>query len=88
MIDLKELYLKNIEAHGKETQLLKLFEEIAELEEAICKHEDGRDSVIHIAEEIADVQIMLEQMIIIYNNEEYVKGWRRDKLERIAESLK
>lgn len=88
MIDLKALYHKNIEAHGKQTQLLKLFEEIAELEEAICKHEDGRDGVIHIAEELADVQIMLEQMAIIYDNEFYVEGWRRDKLERLADSLK
>lgn len=87
MIDAKSLFFKNIEAHGKQTEILKLFEEMSELQEAICKYEDCRDSIDHIAEEIADVQIMLEQMMIIYDNKPYVESWRRVKLEKMEKKL-
>ena len=39
------------------------FEEMSELQKELCKHDRGKDNREAIAEEIADVQIMLEQMI-------------------------
>ena len=41
----------------------------------------------HIAEEIADVQIMLEQMMMLYECHEDVSVWRHKKVNRLLERL-
>lgn len=71
-----------------QSQLHVLFEEMAELQNAICKELRGRDSKEHIAEEIADVEIMLEQMKIHYQVRETARRKRRKKLERLRERIK
>lgn len=77
----QEVFRAALDKWGAEHQTMKLFGEIAELEEAICKHLDGRDTTEHVAEEIADVQIMLEQMTVLHGCEEAVKEYRRSKVE-------
>lgn len=47
-----------------------------------------RDNNDAIAEEIADVLIMLEQMMLLYSCKESVKRYRDEKIERLAERLK
>ena len=76
-----------IEHYGAMNQVKKLFEEISELEEAIIKHHDGRDTVQHIAEEIADVEIMLQQAKMIYHVENSVDYWKLTKLARLARKI-
>lgn len=41
----------------------------------------------HISEEIADVQIMLEQMMMLYECHEDVSIWRHKKVNRLYERL-
>lgn len=44
---------------------------------------DGKDKPSHVAEEIADVGIMLEQMALLFRCEEEVDRQRRYKLRRL-----
>lgn len=73
--------------YGAERQVKKLFEEIGELQEALCKCIDGRDTVHHLAEEIADVQIMLIQIAILHDCVDEVADFRRAKIERLEKRL-
>lgn len=68
---------------GPQKQTLKLFEEMSELQDAMCKQMDGRDSNSHVAEEIADVLLVLEQMIILHDCEQEVIKIKEEKLERL-----
>lgn len=56
-----------IKTWGAEVQTLIVMEEMAELQKELCKHSRGADNRTAIAEEIADVQIMLEQMMILHD---------------------
>lgn len=69
----KQIYETALKEFGIEMQRLVLFEEVGELMQAISKfHRDLPNDLATISqlqnifEEIADVQIMLEQMIIFY----------------------
>ena len=78
---------KALETYGAEAQTLMVFEEMSELQKELSKHARGKDNTMEIAEEIADVQIMLEQMIILHDCADAVKGFRIAKLIRLAEKL-
>ena len=82
-----EIYEAALAKYGAEAQTLMVMEEMAELQKELCKHSRGTDNVDHIAEEIADVEIMLEQMKILYNCEYEVKKYRREKIERLKERI-
>lgn len=78
----KEKLLKIIDTYGINHQLKKLNEETFEVTEAILEYETGLyvDSINScnkncIAEEIADVLVMLEQFKLYYNikNEDIIK---------------
>lgn len=51
---------------------------------AICHYREGRGTVNNIAEELADVQIMTEQMGLIFDCEDAVLFYRDQKTERLA----
>lgn len=71
---------------GKEAQTDMMIEEMAELTKAILNERRGRDH--NIAEEMADVKIMLAQMEIIFQNAGEVEQKRREEQKQaIAEEL-
>lgn len=76
-----------IQTYGKDAQTLMLFEEMAELQDAICKHSLGRDKNYHVCEEIADVMIMCLQMAQICGVK-CVEQWVDFKMNRLSEKLK
>ena len=88
----KELLEKAIDTYGIEEQLLQTVEECAELIQAINKwrrskdRESTKDAVEHLAEETADVIIMLEQIKIMVG-EPKIKWFIDFKLQRLAERL-
>ena len=84
----KEVFREALEVFGVETQLRKLSEEVAEMLEAVCKCADGRDTVQHLAEEIADVRIMLDQMCILYDCELVSAEQYSSKVERLRDRVK
>lgn len=86
-IEKKQIYKKALDKWGTQAQITMVFEEMAELQKELCKNLRGNDMVEDIAEEIADVEIMLEQMKIIFEIEEDVKKFKEFKIERLAETL-
>lgn len=78
---------KALDTYGAQSQTLMVMEEMAELQKELCKHARGRDNWLSIAEEIADVQIMLEQMAILHNCETQVKTFWAQKLDRLKRRL-
>lgn len=62
-------------------------EELSELQKELCKSLRSGADRPHIAEEIADVQIMLEEMMMLYECREDVSIWRRKKVNRLYERL-
>jgi NTP pyrophosphatase (non-canonical NTP hydrolase) len=58
---------KAIETYGKDMQLNVAIEELSELIKEICKHKRGSENRDAIIEEMADVNIMLSQLQIIFN---------------------
>jgi NTP pyrophosphatase (non-canonical NTP hydrolase) len=85
-----DLYHQAWESWGKEAQLKMLIEECSELIQAACKY--GRkvnsSTLDHIAEEIADVEIMTEQTKQGLNLGNRVKTYKEVKLARLHELLK
>lgn len=71
---------------GVEAQIYMLFEEMSELQNAICKYGRGRDTQDHICEEIADVLIMLLQMSHLYGVQT-VEEWANKKILRLADNI-
>lgn len=65
-------------------------EEIAVLQDVLCKFLRGRvdgDMLANIAEEIADVGIMLDQMAIEFEVEDAVAEQRAHKVRRLRERI-
>mgnify|MGYP002674828771 CR=1 FL=1 len=83
-----EICRRALEAFGAEAQVVMAIEEMSELTKELCKHRRGRDNVEAIAEEIADVEIMLRQMAILFDCSFTVDKFRRYKLERLAGRIK
>ncbi len=75
-----------ISTFGKEAQTRMLFEEMAELQDALCKFARGRTSPGHVCEEIADVMIMCLQMAQIYGSAS-VEQWTHLKMHRLRHRL-
>ena len=77
-----------IDFYGSSVQELKAMEELGELIRAIarartCDDEERDTALENLAEEMADVEIMLEQLKIIHNNRDKIKTWRCIKLGRL-----
>lgn len=94
---MKEDLTKMILHYGVNAQQRKLAEEVFELQEAIIEYEnsgcyDEEDSVEfinHIAEEIADVAVMLKQFQYHYGIEnEFILALIRGKVDRQLERIK
>lgn len=77
-----------IKKYGAASQTLMLFEEMSELQKELCKKARGRCNIDQIAEEIADVQIMLDQMILLHGCREKVNQYRQFKILRLMNRMK
>ncbi len=83
----KELYSRAFKIYGASQQLVVALEEMAELQKELCKHLRGFCPKTDIAEEVADVQIMLEQIELYFNISEEIKEYRQKKLIRLEKRL-
>ena len=64
-----------------------LFEEMAELQNALCKLARGRGTIGDVCEEIADVMIMCLQMAQIYGPKQ-VEQMANFKMRRLKNRIK
>lgn len=90
----KVVYEHAIDKYGIKPQILMVIEEMSELTKAICKFfrvpgylEPDEGVIDAIAEETADVTIMLEQLRLILGINDNVCEHMDQKIERLAERL-
>lgn len=79
--------LNAIDHYGTEHQKRKAVEEMGELIVALAREQDGRADRAAVAEEIADVWIMVEQLKIIYGTAA-VNQIAELKLRRLRERIR
>lgn len=68
-------------------QATKCIEEMSELTKELCKEKDGQGNLEHIAEEIADTLITIDQMIIYHDIYDKVAQYREMKMERLRQKI-
>lgn len=91
----QELLTRAVKTWGESSQVDIAIEEMSELTKALCKIRRARNSadrptaIINAVEEIADVQIMLDQLRIIYARtaSSMEKSIAEAKLKRLASRL-
>ena len=83
----KRVYETAVDRWGIKPQLLMVLEEMSELQKEICKCFRGANNLEAIAEETADVTIMLEQIRLIFGSNEMVCEAMDRKVTRLAERL-
>lgn len=88
----KTILRKAVAVYGSSMQELKAIEELGELIRAIarartCDDEESDTAYENLAEEMADVEIMMEQLKIIHNNRDKIKIWRSIKLGRLRDRI-
>jgi hypothetical protein len=83
-MSVEELLKAIIHRYGKEKQMIVAIEELSELQKELTKNLRGKDNLDALAEEIADVEIMLAQLRIIFPDiHERVDRWKVFKLNAI-----
>ena len=84
MNDIRMAILQSaIDTFGRATQIRKAIEELSELIRALARMNDQEN----IAEEMADVRIMLDQLEMILGNHDRVKEWEYRKLTRLKDRV-
>lgn len=86
----RSIFCAALSCYGAQAQIMMVFEEMAELQDVLCKFLRGRvdgDTLANIAEEIANVGIMLDQMAIEFKVEDAVAGQRDYKVDRLRNRI-
>ena len=83
-----DLYQLVMDRWGSDAQLTVVIEELSELIKEVCKMKRNMGNIEHLAEEVADVEIMCEQLRYIFDIEDDVDAWKESKLKRLANRLK
>ena len=84
----KEVYAKLLEKYG-DAQIIIAIEELSELQKELCKVLREKGVYDSVVEEIADVEIMLEQMKMYFGiDDEEVEEVKKNKIERTIKRLK
>ena len=73
---------------GESIQLVVALEELSECQKEICKVMRGKSDLDHLAEEIADATIMLEQVRLIFGLNDLVCEKMDEKIKRLDDKLK
>lgn len=84
----KKTYMNALIANGDRMQMVKCLEELAECQQAICKILIGGEDFDHLAEEIADATITLEQMRLMFNISDRVCEYMDAKVKRLDDDLR
>jgi len=86
----QEIYKLAVEKWGAEFQMLMAIEEMAELTQVLVKTTRGHLDYNKISEEVADVEIMLAQLRVVFplGLEKDVQKWKRRKKYRLLRLIK
>lgn len=83
----RDIYTAAVKKFGKEHQLVLCMEEMAELTKELSKNMRGSKNITNISEKMADVEIMLEQLRVIFGNRSEVDTIKAEKLLRLADRV-
>ena len=83
-----KIYTNALNHFGRANQLVVALEELSECQKEICKTMRGYSNLDHLAEEIADATIMLEQVRMIFDMNDLVCEKMDEKVERLDDRLK
>lgn len=83
MCSKRHIYKQLIGCNGLLIQQLVAIEELGELQKEIIKDIRGEGNLNHLIEEIADAEIVIEQIKSYYNLEDQVKEEKYNKIKRI-----
>lgn len=78
-----ELYDRALAVYGERNQIIVAVEELSELQKELCKYLRGEDVGEKLAEEMADVTIMLEQLVGIFGNDKRMLQFKCNKKARL-----
>lgn len=81
------IYKAAINKWGNDHQITVAIEEMSELTKELCKYKRGNQNITNMVKEIADVEIMVEQLKIIFDVYESVKEEKEFKLERLRKRI-
>jgi NTP pyrophosphatase (non-canonical NTP hydrolase) len=81
--------LKTIADYFQHKQVMKLVEEMAELTQAIAKlhNDDNEENSLHVIEEMADVEIVLEQLKYLLRSTAEFNIIKKQKIERTLQRI-
>ena len=82
-----DLYSRAVNTYGETSRLILAIEEMSELIKELSKYIRGRQNIGGICEEMADVEIMLEQLKIVFRNRAAIDYHRSQKLQRLSDRL-
>ncbi len=82
-----KVYNDAIDFFGTTSQKIMVIEEMSELTKELCKELRNRGDIEHIADELADVEITLAQIKMIYNIHQLVAQHKDFKLRRLASNI-
>lgn len=83
----ERIYKKVIDTYGPFNQAVIAMEEMSEIIKELSENYRGKKNKESIAEEVADVTIMLEQLSIIYEIKDEVEREMKRKLDRLDKAL-
>ena len=81
------IYADALAMYGKATQLIVALEELSEAQKEICKALRGEVNLDHLAEEVADATIMLEQVRQMFDINPKVCEAMDAKMLRLADRI-
>ncbi|MCQ2113329.1 MAG: hypothetical protein MJY95_08330 [Bacteroidaceae bacterium] len=81
------LYERAVLTFGRMNQTIVAIEELSELQKELTKHLRGIGRNECLAEEMADVQIVMEQLLLIFDNGKEVQEEKNRKLKRLEERI-
>ena len=78
-----QVYTNALACFGETIQMVMALEELSEVQKEICKKMRGYSNEVHLAEEIADATIMLEQLQLFFGLNDLVCKKMDEKVQRL-----
>jgi hypothetical protein len=83
----KGLLLEAILKLGEDNQTTIAIEELSELQKELCKYKRNKFNDEHMAEEIAHSILMIQQIMILFKNEQLVLKYYNEAINRLTSLL-
>ena len=82
-----KVYTAAADTFGATTQLIVALEELSEVQKEICKALRGKVDLCHLAEEVADATIMLEQVRQLFRINDLTCQYMDVKVARLQDDI-